>query len=183
MSEKTTLPKNLHADVLAFTTVKPKFYTAYNVAPSIAEPECLFEKDELVYDETQEKLVKTGTNPFYKEIQSHYESTRLDYKIEQFRRGNTLALGVPVECDVDVSNVPTNLAEVLSSRQKAAKEFAELPERIRNVFGNSFDVFSQSLADGSYEGKISEYARGVIKDTRDSLAQPGSSGNEGGSKE
>lgn len=160
----------------------PKFYTAYNVAPAIAEPPCPFEKDELVYDETQEKLVKTGTNPFYKEIQSHYESTRLDYKIEQFRRGNTLALGVPTECDVDVTNIPTNLAEVLISRQKAAEEFASLPEGIRELFGNKFANFVGSLEDGSYTDKLNEYARGVIKNTRDSLVDKSSTVDEGGSK-
>lgn len=161
----------------------PKFYTSYNVPPSLAEPKCSKEKDELVYDEAQEKLVKTGTIPFYEEIQSHYESTRLDHKIEQFRRGNSVALGIPRESYVDVSNVPTNLADVLNSRQKAAKEFDNLPEGIRALFGGKFSEFTKSLENGSYDDKIGEYARSVIKDAGNTFVKPDGKGNEGGSKE
>lgn len=158
----------------------PKFYTSFDVPESRPEPECPLTKCGYIYDEVTESLVETETIPFYEEIQSHYESTRLSHKLEQFKRGNALALGVPRESFVDVSNVPTNLADVLNSRQKASQEFANLPKGIRDLFGDNFDNFTKSLQDGSYGDKLNEYARGFIKDTGNSLGKQSGQATNGG---
>lgn len=159
----------------------PKFYTAYDVPTPIIEPKCPKERKGFIYDSVNECLTETETIPFYEEIQSYYESTRLDHKIEQFRRGNTLALGVPGGEYLDVSNVPTNLAQVLSSRDKARQDFYKLPEGIRNIFGNDYEKFVDSLQDGSYESRLTEYAK-TISNTGNSGGQAPGSGNDGGDK-
>lgn len=149
----------------------PKFYTAYNVPASCSEPPCPKERKGFIYDSVSECLTETETIPFYEEIQSYYESTRLDHKIEQFRRGNSLALGIPGGEYIDVSDVPTNLAQVLSSRDKARNDFYKLPEGIRNIFGNDYEQFVDSLQDGSYESKLTDYAK--------SISNPGDKGGQG----
>lgn len=139
-----------------------KFYSAYNYPESKAEPECPKVIDELQLNVATNKFEKVGTIPFYERIQSHADSCRLDRKIEQYRAGNTLALGVSGGQYGDFTNQPNDLAQVLQARNEAREQFGNLSPAIRAVFGDDYDEFTRSLQDGTYESKLASYAAGEL---------------------
>lgn len=137
---------------------KLKFYSAYNYPVGKFESKCPKEVTDYQYDPSTDKIVECGKTPFYERIQSHADSCRLDRKIAQYQLGNTLALGVPGGSYGDFSNSPDDLAQVLEARDNAKQQFEQLPEAIRNIFGGSYSEFAKSLQDGSYSGKLQQYA-------------------------
>ena len=139
-----------------------KFFSAYNYPESKAEPPCPTCVDDYQFDVSTNKLVKVGTIPFYERIQSHADSCRLDRKIEQYRAGNTLALGLPSGEYGDFTNQPNDLAQVLQARNEAREQFGNLSPAIRAVFGDDYDEFTRSLQDGTYESKLAQYAAGEL---------------------
>lgn len=153
-----------------------KFNTAYAPGSSLPEPEGLKVIPEYTLNESTGNLEKIGDIPFYDRIQSHYESTRLDYKLRQYQLGNTLALGVPSGTFGDFSGQPTNLAQVLNSKQNAQQQFEQLPAGIKQLFNGSYADFVASLEDGSYEAKLGEYAKSVIDASRAAGAGASSEG-------
>lgn len=139
------------------------FRTNFNHPVSLAEPKCPTERVELIYNSATNKIEKNGVSPFYERIQSYYESTRLDRKIEQFKRGNSLALGVPGGTYGDFCDVPNNLAQVLQARDTGRAEFDKLSPEIRKIFGDSYDEFASCLQDGSYQQRLVDFANAAIK--------------------
>lgn len=159
-----------------------EFYAAYKYQQDRRSKKT-YPKDvpELTLD-LNDKIITTGTVPFYERIQSHADFCRLDRKIEQYRAGNTLALGVPGGEYGDFSNQPTDLAKVLNSKQEGQAAFEQLPESIRGIFGNSYSEFAKSLQDGSYQGRIEKYAAEQLAKLGAPSSVPADKGTEGGAE-
>lgn len=151
-----------------------QFNTAYNHLSGKAEPECPKVIKDYIYNKELDCIEESGTTPFYERIQSYADSTRLDKKLEQFRLGNTLALGVPSGEYGDFSTQPSSLEEVLQARDNAKQQFESLPEGIRRLFSNSYSEFAKSLQDGTYSAKLQQYAIDELKKLGNVAAAPGS---------
>lgn len=156
-----------------------KFFTAYNYPPSIAEPPCPKVIDELQLNEATGKIEKVGTIPFYERIQSHADSCRLDIKLKRYQQGDLTALGVPGGSYGDFSNQPGDLAQVLQAKQEAERQFGELSEGIRAVFGNDYHEFVRSLQDGTYQSRLASYAASELAKVGNLSGVKQNSGNPG----
>lgn len=160
------------------------FNTSYCPGISIAEPACSFTRPALIFDQVAKKLINTGVEPYYERIQSHYESTKLSTKLEQYRRGNVTALGIPSDNGyIDISNAPDNLAEVLKAGTQLRDQFERLPDAVRELFGNNFGTFSTALQDGTYYTKLNEFAKSELAKINGSNSGESNGANSGESKE
>lgn len=135
-----------------------KFNTAYAPGPSLPEKVCPKELQDYEYNKSTRSLTPTKKIEFYKEIQSYYESTRLDVKLKKYSMGDVTALGVPGGSFGDFADVPTNLAQVLNAKESAQSSFFKLPGEIRELFNNDFTEFIRSVEDGTYQQRLIDYA-------------------------
>lgn len=136
-----------------------KFYSSYNVPPSKEENKCPKTLQNYVFNSVSRKLEKTDTIPFYEEIQSHYESTKLSTKLTRYTMGDITALGFESGSYVDVSGQNTNLATVLNTNEIAKTEFNKLPNDIKQLFGNNFAEFVRCVNDNTVEQKLINYVK------------------------
>lgn len=137
-----------------------KFNTSYSPGPSKAEPKCPREVPDRILNKSTGKLEVVGTIPIYERIQSHHESSTISFKLKRFAMGDSVALGSPRDCDVDLCGVPSTLQDVLAVRKTIQDQFGELPADVRECFANNFESFYQAVIDGTAERKLSEYSRG-----------------------
>lgn len=156
------------------TQIKNKFYTSYSPPPSLSEPKCPEELQNYEYDKTERKLIKTDKIPFYKEIQSHYDATKLSSKLSRFAMGDFSALGYAGGSYSDVSGSTTNLAQILATKQIAETEFGKLPNDIKQLFNGNYSEFVRSIEDGTFEQRLVEYAK-----SKQQPGTPGGSGTDG----
>lgn len=133
-----------------------KFYSAYDPAPALPEPECPREVPDFILDEETDTLVTCGTIPFYERIQSYHESTKLSTKLKRFTMGDTTALGVGDSSSSDFTGAPADLRQVLDARKKITEDFKSLSSELRGVFNNNFDEFEKSVREGTAERRIYE---------------------------
>lgn len=139
-----------------------KFYSAFAPAPSVAEPQCPVELQDYEYNKSTRQLVPTKKIEFYKEIQSYYESTRIDVKLKKYSMGDFSALGCPGGAYGDFTDIPTNLAQVLNAKETAQQSFFKLPSAVRELFNNDFTEFIKCVENGTYEQRLVDFAsRGV----------------------
>lgn len=159
------------------------FKTLFNYHGRVPCPQCSKTRQEFVLDKSTNKIVPDKVTNIYERIQSYYESTRIDRKIERYKFGDVTALGVPGGSSGDFSNVPTNLAEVLQSGTSADTEFGKLSPDIKELFGNDSGQFLTALRDGSYDKIIRDYAAREIE-RLGSIGQAGGTNiqNQGGTK-
>lgn len=157
-----------------------KFYSSYNRPPSRAHEECPKEMQDYIKDETTGELVPSGKIPFYERIQSHYESSTLAAKLKRFAMGDNSALGVPSDSYGDFTGMPTDLRQILDSRQKVHQDFANLPDDIRAIFNNDFDSFESAVKDGTAERRIVEQLRAAGNGTGAAQQAPAGSGSDSG---
>lgn len=159
----------------------PKFYTAYNYPGGRSEPKCPRVIPEYGVDAT-DKIIITSQIDFYERIQSHADSCRLDRKIQQYTMGNSLALGVPGGQYGDFSAQPSDLAQVLNSKQEGQRAFEQLSDSIRGLFGNSYTAFAESLQNGTYQGIIEKYAAEQLAKLGAGAGVPANQITEGGAE-
>lgn len=136
-----------------------KFNSSYSPAPSFSEPSCPTEVQNYKYDEVSRKLIKTDKIPFYKEIQSYYESTKLSDKLTRYTMGDVTALGFESNNYFDISGQNTNLAQVLNTNQIAKGEFSKLPSDVKQLFNGDFTEFIRCIENGTFEQRLVEYAK------------------------
>lgn len=136
-----------------------KFFSSYNPGLSEAEPECPKELQNYCYNELTCKLEKTDKIPFYKEIQSHYESTKLSTKLTAYSMGDFTALGFERGSFVDVSGQNTNLATILNTNEVAKGEFNKLPADVKQLFNFDYTEFVRSVESGSFEKRIANFIK------------------------
>lgn len=153
-----------------------KFRKNYEKSCSTAEPKCPQELQDYEYDKTSRKLVPTKKIEFYKEIQSYYESTRIDVKLKRFSMGDPGALGCPGGSYGDFTDLPSNLAEVLTFQQSAESSFSKLPADVRAIFNNNYAEFIASIEDGSYQQKLIDFARTKTGSGTDGTGTDGTDG-------
>lgn len=166
-------------------TTKIKFATAYAPLPSVPEKECPQELQDYKYNKATRELEPTKKIEFYKEIQSHYESTKLSTKLQRYAMGDTAALGFPSGTFGDFADLPTNLATVLNAKQTAQESFSKLPSELRQLFNNDFTEFIRSVENGTYQQRLVEYAAahgGSNGGTAAAGTEPAPSGDSGGDK-
>lgn len=133
-----------------------KFFTAYEPAASLPEPQCPKEVPDFILDEESDTLVNCGTIPFYERIQSYHESTRLSTKLKRLSMGDSTALGVGNNSSGDFSGAPADLRQVLDSRKKVKEDFNALSGELRAVFNNDFNEFEKSVREGTAERRVFE---------------------------
>lgn len=136
-----------------------KFYSSFSPAPSLSEKKCPKTLQNYCFNSVTRVLEKTDIIPFYEEIQSHYESTKLSTKLTRYTMGDINALGIESGAFGDFSGQNTNLATVLNTNQIAKSEFEKLPSDVRGIFNNNFTDFIRSVEDGSYEQKFIAFAK------------------------
>lgn len=159
------------------TSTTPKFFSSYNPPPSLSEVKCPLVLQDYIFDKSTHKLTKTDKIPFYEEIQSHYESTKLSDKLIRYTMGDITALGEPNDSYIDVSGLSTNLAQVLNTKQIAESEFNKLPSDIKQLFRGNYAEFVGSIEDGTFEKRLVDYAKSK------SGTNGGDSGADGGAPE
>lgn len=137
-----------------------KFYNAFSPPPSKAEVQCPFELQDYIYNSQTMKLEPTKKIPFYKEIQSHHESTKLSSKLTAYSMGDFTALGFESDSYYDISGQESNLANVLNTQQVAKKEFERLPDELKSIFNGDFSEFIKCINNNSLESRITSYLRG-----------------------
>lgn len=135
-----------------------KFFSPYlNPRSSLPEPECSKFIKDYILDEASDELIESGSTNFYERIQSFYESSKLSCKLARFGLGDVNALGIPRDCDINLSGIPSDLREILDSRAHIQEQFNAFPSELRNLFSNSFSVFEKSVKEGSADSILRDF--------------------------
>lgn len=158
-----------------------EFKTLFNYHGRTPSCKCYKTRQEYIYNKSTKKIEPSEVSNTYERIQSFYESTRIDKKLERYAFGDVTALGVPHGSYGDFSDVNTDLAQVLQAGTSASAEFSKLSPEIRKLFGDDSGQFLESLRDGSYESIITDYARKEVERLGSvGAAGDSSSQNQGG---
>ena len=101
------------------------------------------------------KLVKTDkkTN-VYDRIQADYDSTDINKLMLRFSLGDTSAINVRSGQFIDVTQMPTTLAEMFDKAVQAEQLFNELPTDLKEMFNNSATEFFAQFDSKSFNEKI-----------------------------
>lgn len=91
-------------------------------------------------------LEESGTTNAYLEIQSHAESCDINIIMARYRNGETDVLSRIQGVYGDVTNVPTDYAEILNLQLKAEQLFKGLSADVRAKYGNSVEQFMASFS-------------------------------------
>lgn len=86
-------------------------------------------------------LEQTDTSNTYLEIQSHADSVDINVIMARFRAGETDVLQQIQNQYGDVSEMPTNYADIVNAQLKAEALFKSLSAEIREKFNNSVEQF------------------------------------------
>lgn len=138
-----------------------KFYSSYNRPPSVFHEPCPTEVQDYIKDSTTGELVPCGKIPFYERIQSYHDSVNLSAKLKRFAMGDSSALGSLGGSFGDFTAMPSDLREVLDSRQKVVQGFEALSPDIRGIFNDSFEEFEKAVTNGTAERRIYEYQQSI----------------------
>ena len=90
-------------------------------------------------------LVETGKENLYDFIQSHRDSVDLHKIIERFERGDVAALSKVQAVYADLSEMPSNYADMLNQVIAGEKMFNELPISVKEKFGQNFNQWMSTL--------------------------------------
>lgn len=91
-------------------------------------------------------LEESGKTNQYLDIQSHAESCDINIIMARYRNGETDVLSRIQGVYGDVSNVPTDYAEILNLQLKAEQLFKGLSADVREKYGNDVAQFMASLS-------------------------------------
>lgn len=101
---------------------------------------------EPVYDRTGKwHLEKCGETDVYLEIQSHADSVDLNIIMQRYRNGETDVLKAVQGAYGDISNIPTNYAELMNAKLQAESLFMSLSADAREKYNNSVEQFMSEL--------------------------------------
>lgn len=134
-----------------------KFRTPYrNRSPHAIHCKCPLTQRDFIKNEETGELEELTPIPFYERIQSYADSTKLAYKLRQFSLGDSNALGCAGGSYGDFTECPASLQEILQSQDNIKRSFYNLPENVRAIFNNNFELFAESTINGTAERKILE---------------------------
>lgn len=91
------------------------------------------------------ELVKTGEKNIYEEIQSHKDSVDLQHLIVRAMNGEPEVLSRRQGVFCDMTNAPSNLAEMLNYVNMGRQEFESLPLDVRQKFGCDFAKYAATI--------------------------------------
>lgn len=91
-------------------------------------------------------LEKSGETNLYLDIQSHADSCDINVIMARYRNGETDVLSRMQGVYGDVTNVPTNYAEIRNQQIKAEQLFMSLAPDVREKYGNSVEQFMASFS-------------------------------------
>lgn len=91
-------------------------------------------------------LEESGKSNIYLEIQSHAESCDINIIMARYRNGETDVLSQIQGMYGDVTNVPTNYAEIMNAQLRAKELFMSLAPDVREKYGNSVEQFMASFS-------------------------------------
>ena len=90
-------------------------------------------------------LVECGQENLYDFIQSHKDSVDIHKIIERFERGDVAALSKVQAVYADLSEMPSNYADMLNQVIAGEKMFNELPISVKEKFGQNFNQWMSTL--------------------------------------
>lgn len=90
-------------------------------------------------------LVECGQENLYEFIQSHKDSVDIHKIIERFERGDVAALSKVQAVYADLSEMPSNYADMLNQVIAGEKMFNELPISVKEKFGQNFNQWMSTL--------------------------------------
>ncbi len=100
--------------------------------------------------EGKRKLVKVGENPLNEFVQKSLAETQIYNILRKFENGNVEILNKTVGQFMDVTGMPTSLAEAQNQIIRVNKYFDSLPLDVREKFGHNPNVFLEKVFDGSF---------------------------------
>lgn len=109
-------------------------------------------------------LERKGSENLYDYIQSFADSTDINILISKFCNGDEQALKQRVGAYMDITNMPTNFAEVLETVKKGEELFYNLPLEVRNRFNNNLNQFIADIGSNSWYEKIQAQKTEEVKD-------------------
>lgn len=130
-----------------------KFYTAYNRPKTESAPAGTKEEDvyEMQIDISgNKKLVKVGKTNIYDIVQASLEQSKIENIIRRATEGDANALNIMNGEYIDVTDLPTTLAEAQNFVIKAKQEFDQLPINIRRKFDMSAEKYIASYGTGDW---------------------------------
>lgn len=103
-------------------------------------------------------LVETGETDLYAYIQSHADSVDIHKILERCAMMDdyTPLIRMPAEF-MDVSNMPTNLAEAFAAVQDAENFYNKMPISIKEKYNNSFGEFLMDIGSDKFNANVSEF--------------------------
>lgn len=133
-----------------------KFRTAYD-RDRVPSP-CGSRLRDLYIRKSDGSLVKNGVEDVFDSIQKAAQGITLADLIARASRGDTDAIGDPVDSFVDFSHVPSDLLEAHQMLVDAKDKFNSLPSELRSKFGGDFSKFLAASADGSAISELQQLA-------------------------
>ncbi len=88
---------------------------------------------------------EVGKKNLYAEIQSHKQSTDLSFIITRYMNGDPAALSRAQGMFVDITQMPSNMHDIVNNMRAAEADFLRLPPDIKEKFGNDFHRFLMTL--------------------------------------
>lgn len=106
----------------------------------------------------KKNLVKVGETNTYSLIQESYEATKIENIMRRATEGDPNALNLTNGMYMDITDMPTSLAEMQNFVIKAQNEFDKLPIEIRKKFNMNVSEYIAEFGKDSFIEKI-----GLIK--------------------
>ena len=108
-------------------------------------------------------LVETGKENLYEFIQSHKDSVDIHKIMERFERGDVNALSKVQAVYADLSEMPTNYADMLNQVIAGEKMFNDLPIATKEKFGQNFNVWMSTLGSEEWANNMG-YSKPIVPD-------------------
>lgn len=107
----------------------------------------------------QQLVMTDKKKDVHAEIQADYASTDINLLMKRFALGDASAINVKDGFYVDVTKMPTNLAELFDKNIECVQFFNSLPAELKAMFDNSYTQFFSELNDDSkgFNSKIEAY--------------------------
>ena len=127
---------------------RPKTEAAESGKPYEAEYNIEFDKS------GKKKLIKVGETNTYALIQESYEATKIDNIIRRASEGDPNALNLKSGMYIDITDMPTSLAEMQNFVIKAQHEFDKLPIEVRKKFNMNASEYIAEFGKDSFIEKL-----------------------------
>lgn len=158
-----------------------KFSNAYNRNKTIPAPSG--KKFRTTYamkiDENGHKyLAPSGKTNVYATIQASLEESKIENIIAMCAMGDQSGLRKKVGEYLDITGMPTTLAEAQRAMQDVANQFYQLPLEIREAFNHSPEQYIASYGSEAWNNILKNYVEGKAADSAAAAAEKTESKSE-----